>query len=789
MRTRVRTFCTQTATIVAFCTILILFIFGRISYAEPGSCDNSKTNTKSSQIIRKNIHTWSPTTIESDPNLMKFLSENRLSGREIMTCLEKNKPIRNHIIDFRDYRKALERTYDKRARAMPKSEIRDSILWSFDGKRISISSLVGRVRMESRDSRRSDGPLADVGIDWRNSIFGPKVYAKSARFSSGVTFRGSKFPHNTDFRDAEFLKGANFNNATFTGKVRFRNAEFSNNATFGGAEFYDEVSFRNATFRKRAVFSRGRFHGESDFRKSVYKDRAHFNGAYFSREARFDQAQFSGTAHFKEVIFLDDSVFGDVKFQNDSQFSQVVVRGDARFRGAIFDQRANFESVRFLGNVWFSDVEFGKESDFSDTTFEDKATYDSGIFTGAVSFANATAFDLSFSNANFKDDASFQNITIAGLLDLSETQWMGWIDLRKANIETIGWITKGVFSPVSGPVVASGATIAGGKIANVYFEERLELSDSILGDMTRPMAFENVIFEKESDFSRATFLGSGTFVRNRFRNSWNLADSKFKDGATLCMAYNQFEHLRLDASHIGMDDSSLHRIVPMQISAPSLEGSIIRGVEGVDVDGNEYSCAGPRNKLEESLGTIYERIEAAYRRSGNRIGENEAWYLGMLSARELESEIRRLAEFILLDVPSRYGIDLYRVVSVSFAIVVVFAVVYAIYFANMVKRGCAGQIVLRQRETPTRAFRFRPVETFFPIETQNRRDIRIFVDAWCLSGRAFFKLGLGSGYPRTKFLIWVAMIEWTMGLYMLVHLLVAMKNSVPMVLFLLATSS
>ena len=81
---------------------------------------------------------------------------------------------------------------------------------------------------------------------------------------------------------------------------------------------------------------------------------------------------------------------------------------------------------------------------------------------------------------------------------------------------------------------------------------------------------------------------------------------------------------------------------------------------------------------------------------------------------------------------------------------------------------------LRLLEDQKRAFRFRIFEPFFKSKGKQERPLA-WQDTLFLSGRAFFKLGLGTAYPRRGALVWVAFTEWVAGTYMLIHFLIAVK--------------
>ena len=64
---------------------------------------------------------------------------------------------------------------------------------------------------------------------------------------------------------------------------------------------------------------------------------------------------------------------------------------------------------------------------------------------------------------------------------------------------------------------------------------------------------------------------------------------------------------------------------------------------------------------------------------------------------------------------------------------------------------------------------------------QDIRRIKPWWDAWALSSRSFTKIGLGTAYPNTRTLKVLTSIEWRLGIYMLIHFILAVKNNLPFI--------
>ena len=379
---------------------------------------------------------------------------------------------------------------------------------------------------------------------------------------------------------------------------------------------------------------------------------------------------------------------------------------------------------------------------------------------------------------------SLRRAIAKGTLNLSLTDWVGRVDFREAEIRYLSWDSEDRPSSVTGVFDAREAKFKQAVIKDVHFSNLVDFSDTELGKGGN-IAFENVTFEKEVDFLRATFWNDAIFVRNRFRGAWDLTGVTFKEQkerASLCLSFNRISKLFMDREHLGYAEN----FFSIPLWSPPLERSRIRGVRD-----KEYSCADPdksrekneseKEKTNEGLQDIYKTIELSFRETNDRQGENEAWYLGQVVD-------QNWVPLIFLDIPSRYGIDIYRVVWVSACFMIFFAIIiYLPYFLWHINiNRWEAWVKLKPLQDQKRSFRFRPVEQFFKNSGKQARLLHPLKDALFLSGRAFFKLGLGTTYPHRRGLVWIAYIEWIVGMYMLIHFLFTVKNTLPIALPFLA---
>ena len=629
---------------------------------------------------------------------------------------------------------------------------------------------------------------------------------QTVEFLLGASFQNSRFPTRADFSKATFVAGASFSGATFGGRASFSGATFGDRASFSRATFGDRVSFSRATFYKRASFG-----------GATFGDRAFFSVATFDKLAFFPGATFGANAFFFGATFGAGAFFDGATFDKLAFFSRATFGDHASFKRATFGDRA------FFKRATFSDRAFFKRATFSDRAFFFEAEFCAGA---------------SFDGATFRADISLRSATVNGELNLVSTNWEGRADFRESIIQDLFWDSNDRPSGVKGVFDAREATFGKVTIKDVHFSDLVDFSDAEFGrsgnnssdddkprtdscgrktDKSSPeqpghesekIIFEHTIFEKEVDFLRAEFCNDAIFVRNRFRGVWDLTDATFerKEGqdkkgeqeeeeknSHLCLSFNRIGKLFMERKHLGYESSWTKDFFLRLLPLTALKKSRIRGVIGDE----EYSCARVNESREknenEDLWEIYRTIESSFREVNDRLAENEAWYLGMVADRESQYSdvkdwvswiaVEYWASLILRDIPSRYGIDLYRVVLVSICLMLFFAIFYAYYFRRQIRINKRKQYVkLKPRPDQKRAFRFRPFERFFQSwQTWERqeRPLHPCKDALFLSGRAFFKLGLGTAYPRTRMLVGIAIVEWIAGMYMLIHFLFVVRNTSP----------
>src|SRR3990172_13186064 len=168
---------------------------------------------------------------------------------------------------------------------------------------------------------------------------------------------------------------------------------------------------------------------------------------YFNKNISFRYTTFNGGADFMRATFI----------------------GMADFRDVIFSGKTGFKGATFSGEALFWYVTFGGEADFKGATFSRKASFRDAIFNGEANLWDATFNKLAF----------FRGARFFGEFILRNTLFKEHADLRDTRIRRLYY--KGY------TITAIGAHI------------------DLRGTWITEAHFENIIFEKDVDFSDVEF--------------------------------------------------------------------------------------------------------------------------------------------------------------------------------------------------------------------------------------------------------------------------------------------
>ena len=721
-----------------------------------------------------------PRDIAEDSDLVAVLKRRSqdLTDETMRFCIENGREIVRRVIDFDRYAAI----WNEVKKAAPATDfplhIEDSVLWSFGQGRIVT---VRRFKQPDGPTNREHGAKAPDEVvsipdkvEWRNVTVGPafSVWERSrSKLKPTMLLANLRLAKKTVAFLAptpviKFAKDVRFDNTRFPPRSYFHNATFSGYASFRNARFDSDTSFWGATFRRNAQFGWAHFAPQSDTTAGRGRSDTNFPG-----EQKYSEV----SADFDNTKFLEDADFHGTMFRASASFRRAMFQGDADFRNTHFEHDANFARVMVTGHMSLESAEV-----------KCRLKVDNTSFGARMDWRNIRVHELSW-------DSKVVPSTVTGLFDAGNAIFgrLGVTNVRffdLANFADARFGGTGSTAPNGPPVCDLGSRspdVSGGPNAR------------------KPGAvFERVIFDQESDFVRTLFVDDAIFVRNRFRKSWNLTDAIFgytkdtRDQADanrgrLCGSYNRLDKLHMPGPDVSNYRSGWERLFRPMSTLTVLKRSGIRGVM-YSKTVNSYVCRDLFQYVdgEEDLSAVYMTVATSFRHAKNRSAENEAWYLGTVSEMEKEyrlanGEVLSVASYWLFrifgDIPSRFGTDLVRVGVVSVAVVIMFGLLYWCYFDYQVS--CTRMEVRVRGRLPAkqaRNFRFRPFERYFEMRVETgSRAVQPLRDAMLLSCRTFFKMGLGTTYPAMPWLVRLAHAEWVIGAFVLIHFLLAMKNTLP----------
>jgi hypothetical protein len=574
-----------------------------------------------------------------------------------------------------------------------------------------------------------------------------------------------------------------------------------------------EKVFIDAVVSTRREHSRFILTNEAHFSQTIFSDEVDVRNTTFNNKVDFSNTVMRSFSYFLGTVFHDNTDFSKARFLNQVDFMRSSFADQANFREALFDYQANFSSALFKRTADFIGNVFSNQANFSSALFESTADFNDTIF---------------------KDYANFRNMRVQETLTFNNTLWEGRVDLRSMRAKELHWDSQAHPSEIKGIFDLREATIGTATFNEIRFQDIVDLSrtkfhpdDKVdimdfsknilelvevdFDPMTRLVTvpghvlFTNNTFEKEADFLHVRFHGAVLLINNRFRSTLDLTGVMFEEHdahipsahdtpPSLCLSYNRIHRLVLGREHLGSPPSvSPYDLLIAQplgsLLADPLQTSRVRPVVGTE-DAPQCafadmtkSNAKNANRYSEHLKEIYKTIGQSFREANNPLGVNEALYLQKVVEQHQQSPIWYGLSRVFLDIPSRYTVDVWRTVWVSIIIMLVFYILYiVILFISVHSEGMQYHTVqVPAYSTPQRALRIRLFEPIRHTSIQRTRCIIPWWDAGALSFRAFTKIGLGTVYPNTRTLTVLTRIEWVLGVYMLIHFILAVKSNLPFI--------
>ena len=455
---------------------------------------------------------------------------------------------------------------------------------------------------------------------------------------------------------------------------------------FNGLVFTSKVDSQDLTQDLRSVFSKG-----VTFSEVIFNDDAYLTGAIFNYHTDFKNTVFKGKSAFSGTTF-ELATFTNVKFKDNTYFRGAIFDSSAEFIEADFNGIANFEEATFRGSSSFGYSVFSGDADFSRSNFCRTAV---------------------FAYANFKKSAIFQGAQFHNLLSLPGVSFEGYTNFRKTHINRLNFRNNNQ-AIVRGRIDFRNATITDAHFQNIIFEKDIDFSDARFGfqqnseekgclsDMQRPsfhalqsimgsssfktiqaVIIRYVTFESDVYFIRTSFFGDISFERINYKNEANFKDAIFTDGSEkqrFSLSYVNAKNLLINWDQLPDTNLWLNDTQERVKSFLDFQDEASKKRDGItDIDIEEIE------KL-EPLSQVLKGLETNFLSQGKLDNANEIYY--HMKIAELQKvrndtriwQIERLIKeaFALFHIVSGYGTKPIRTLFYSIVSILFFAAIYMV---------------------------------------------------------------------------------------------------------------
>ena len=296
-----------------------------------------------------------------------------------------------------------------------------------------------------------------------------------------------------------------------------------------------------------------------------------------------------------------------------------TIHGNVNFNPTYFNNTVVFDNVIFEDSVSFFYAVFDKTTVFQDSTFKDKADFGEATFNEGAHFSRVKFNDARFRNATFNNYTSFDFATFDG-----RTTFCNAIFVKEADFY--------------------GCT----------FSEFTYFFNATFNNLAR---FQWATFNGAVSFRGATFNGTANFCRASFNGEVHAQSANFNDIAYFVLAKFKDRVYFTDASFKdNVDFSDADIFLTMKIRWSQLDGRLTY---------NDY---------------FYQSLIRNFETLGQSEDANDAYYeYRVVKRKHLKSpldSIRRLLEFIFLDIFCGYGVKPLRAIRWAIIFIGLFSVFY-----------------------------------------------------------------------------------------------------------------
>ena len=240
---------------------------------------------------------------------------------------------------------------------------------------------------------------------------------------------------------------------------------------------------------------------------TFFKNRIDFSSSIFSEDADFSSSTFSGNADFSSSTF-----------SGDADFSSSTFSGDADFFKSTYSRDADFSYSTFLGFAFFSSSTFSGDAEFSFSTFSEDAEFDGSTFSGKADFIVTLFSNLAYFHKTIFNSLIFDSVIIEKYADFRKTS------IDKFNFKNI--------SPtvITGRIDFRNANITEAHFQDIIFEKDVDFSAAEFGKLNNDgtVVFRFVTFESDAYFIGTKFYCDTAFERINFKEDANFTNANFK---------------------------------------------------------------------------------------------------------------------------------------------------------------------------------------------------------------------------------------------------------------------
>ncbi|PSQ45834.1 pentapeptide repeat-containing protein [Halobacteriales archaeon SW_7_68_16] len=331
---------------------------------------------------------------------------------------------------------------------------------------------------------------------------------------------------------------------TETYPLVFRDCTFDGPIDLSMAEVSLPIRFENCTLA--GVVAEGAvFHHDVVFRECRVTGPVEGEESFFETDLVAVGTTFEATVDLAEVTCADDATFDGARFEAETTLATATFAGASNER----DDNASFADVEFAGPVAFDGAEFGAVT-FADASFEAETSFEETVFDGNAEFGGATfAALLGFDEARFDADADLGGCEFADRVSFRGARFAG----GARSIDEDADFREATFA---GPALFVEAHFRDANFARATFVERATFEEAIFdGDVTcsgaafeataafdaaefgEDAAFDAVRFAGEADFQGARFTGGSEgleadadFGETVFEGAATFDDARFRGG-------------------------------------------------------------------------------------------------------------------------------------------------------------------------------------------------------------------------------------------------------------------